>query len=163
MILILMGAMGSGKSTIGKLLAYALGWIFYEGDDFHSNENIKKMREGVALDDQNRLLWLQKLRDKIQDCLQREENAIIACSALKQSYRNMLAVDQKNIKLIYLKGDYNLLQKRIEERQHHYMNKKLLPSQWEILEEPKKAIYIDISLTPEIIVKNIIELLRLKK
>lgn len=163
MILILMGTMGSGKSTIGKLLAHALGWIFYEGDDFHSNENIEKMRKGVALDDQDRLLWLQKLRDKIQDCLQHEKNAIIACSALKQSYRNMLMVGKKNIKLIYLKGDYNLLQKRIEERHHPYMDKKLLPSQWEILEEPKKAIYIDISLTPEIIVKNIIELLRLKR
>ena len=121
------------------------------------------MRKEIALDDQDRLLWLEKLRDKIQDCLRRKGKAIIACLALKQAYRNILEVDQKNVKLIYLKGDYNLLQERVEGRQYPYMNKKLLQNQLEILEEPKKALYVDISLTPEIIIRNIIKSLNFKR
>ena len=163
MVLILMGPMGSGKTAIGKLLAERLGWPFYDADDYHPKENVEKMRTGIALTDEDRRLWLEKLRDIIQRWLKERQNAILACSALKQAYRDILGVDQVMVKTVYLKGSYSLLRKRIEERQHVYMDKNLLRSQLDALEEPKDGLCVDISETPEAIVSRIIQNLRLDK
>ena len=161
MVLILMGPMGSGKTTIGKMLAGKLGWPFYDGDSFHPKENVEKMRAGIALTDEDRRLWLEKLRDNIQRWLEQRQDTILACSALKQAYRDILGVDQETVRTVYLKGSYELLRKRIEERQHPYMDKNLLRSQLDTLEEPKEGLRVDISATPEMIVRTIIQNLKL--
>ncbi len=160
MVLILTGPMGCGKTTIGKMLAEKLGWPFYDGDNFHPKENVEKMRAGIALTDEDRRLWLEKLRDIIKRRLKEGQNTILACSALKQSYRNILGVDQKNVRTVYLEGTYEVLRKRIEERQHPYMNKELLRSQLDTLEEPQGGLLVDISATPEMIVNTIIQNLK---
>ena len=157
MVLILMGPMGCGKTTIGKMLAERLGWFFYDADDFHPKKNVKKMRAGVALTDEDRKLWLETLRDNIRRWLKDQQNTILACSALKQAYRDILGVDQNRVRTVYLKGSYRLLRQRIEERQHPYMDKNLLRSQLDTLEEPKEGLCVDISATPEAIVDTIIK------
>jgi carbohydrate kinase (thermoresistant glucokinase family) len=161
MVLILMGPMGCGKTTIGKMLAEKLGWPFYDGDDFHPEENVEKMRAGLALTDEDRRLWLEKLRGHIRHWLKKKQNTILACSALKQSYRDILGVEQKAVRTVYLRGSYPLLRKRIEERRHPYMNKNLLRSQIDTLEEPKDGLRVDISETPETIVSTIFQNLKL--
>ena len=163
MVLILMGPMGCGKTTIGKMLAEKLGWPFYDGDDFHPKENVEKMRAGIALTDEDRKLWLKKLHTNIQRWLREKQNSILACSALKQAYRDMLGVDQNTVRTVYLKGSYELLRKRIEERQHPYMDKNLLRSQLDTLEEPKDGLTVDISATPETIVRIIMSRLHLNE
>jgi len=161
MVLILMGPMGSGKTTIGKMLAEKLGWPFYDGDSFHPKENVEKMRAGIALTDEDRRLWLEKLRDNIQGWLKKRQDTILACSALKQAYRDILGVDQKTVRTVYLKGSYQLLRKRIEERQHPYMDKNLLRSQLDTLEEPEEGLHVDISAPSKTIVNTIIQNLKL--
>ena len=161
MVLILMGPMGCGKTTIGKMLAEKLGWPFYDGDSFHPKENVEKMRAGIALTDEDRRLWLEKLREYIQRWLKERQNTILACSALKQAYRDILGVDQETVRTVYLKGSYQLLRKRIEGRQHPYMDKNLLRSQLDTLEEPEEGLRVDISATPEMIVSTIIQNLKL--
>jgi carbohydrate kinase (thermoresistant glucokinase family) len=163
MVLILMGPMGCGKTAIGRMLAEKLGWPFYDADDFHPEENVEKMRAGIALSDEDRRLWLEKLRGHIQRWLKEKENTILACSALKQAYRDILGVDQRTVRTVYLKGSYPLLRKRIEERQHPYMDKGLLRSQLDALEEPKDGLRVDISATPETIVSTIIQNLKLER
>ena len=108
-VLILMGPMGCGKTTIGKMLAEKLGWSFYDGDDFHPKKNVEKMRAGIALTDEDRKLWLKKLRVSIQHWLRDKQNSILACSALKESYREFLGVDQNKVKTVYLRGSYEIL------------------------------------------------------
>jgi carbohydrate kinase (thermoresistant glucokinase family) len=156
MVLILMGPMGCGKTTIGRLLAEKLGWSFYDGDDFHSNQNVEKMRAGIALTDEDRKIWLEMLRSKIQRWLERGQNTVLACSALKHTYRDTLGVNQNTVRTVYLKGSYELLQKRIEGRRHPYMDKNLLRSQLNTLEEPKDGLSVDISANPETIVNTIV-------
>ena len=163
MVLILMGPMGCGKTTIGRILAERLGWPFYDGDDFHPNENVEKMRVGIALTDEDRKIWLEILRAKIQRWLKHGQNTILACSALKQTYRDSLGVNQGTVRTVYLKGSYELLCKRIEERRHPYMDKSLLRSQLETLEEPKDGLRVDISASPETIVDTIIHQLKLNE
>ena len=157
MVLILIGPMGCGKTTIGKMLAEKIGWSFYDGDDFHPLENVEKMRAGLPLTDEDRKTWLENLHGTIQCWLMEGRNAILACSALKQAYREALGVDQDTVKTVYLKGSYELLRKRIEDRKHPYMNKDLLRSQVEAMEEPKGGLTVDISETPEIAVEAIIK------
>ena len=163
MVIILMGPMGCGKTAIGKMLADKLGWSFYDGDDFHPKENVEKMRTGIALTDEDRRVWLEKLRDNIERWLKERQNTILACSALKQAYRDILGVNQKRVKTVFLKGSYELLRKRIGERQHPYMDKSLLRSQLDALEEPKDGLRVDISATPETIVSTIIQNLKLER
>ena len=158
-----MGPMGCGKTTIGKMLAAKLGWPFYDGDDFHPGKNVEKMRAGIALTDEDRKVWLKKLHANIQHWLRDKQNSILACSALKQAYRDTLGVNQDTVRTIYLKGSYELLRKRVEERQHPYMDKNLLRSQWDTLEEPKEGLTVDISATPEIIVSIILDHLNLNQ
>jgi carbohydrate kinase (thermoresistant glucokinase family) len=163
MVLVLMGPMGCGKTAIGKMLAKKLGWSFYDADDFHPKENVEKMRAGIALTDEDRKLWLEKLRANIQRWLKHRKSTILACSALKQAYRDILGVNQSTVRTVYLKGSYELLRKRLEERQHPYMDKNLLRSQLDTLEEPKDGLTVDISATPEIIVGTIIKSLKLNQ
>ncbi|MCJ7495587.1 MAG: gluconokinase [Deltaproteobacteria bacterium] len=155
--------MGCGKTTIGKILAEKLGWSFYDGDDFHPEKNVEKMRAGIALTDEDRKLWLENLHVNIQRWLKDKENTILACSALKQAYRDILGVDQNTVRTVYLKGSYELLRKRIEERQHLYMDKNLLRSQLDTLEEPTDGLTVDISAAPEIVVSTIINNLNLNE
>ncbi|PYS80122.1 MAG: gluconate kinase, partial [Acidobacteria bacterium] len=134
MVIILMGVSGSGKTTIGRRLADELGWKFYDGDDFHPRANVEKMAHGVPLDDEDRAPWLESLRDLIRSCLVRGESAVLACSALKRSYRQYLLIDE-NVMLVYLKGDYELIEERLEGRSEHFMKPKMLDSQFDALEE----------------------------
>ena len=161
MVLILMGPMGCGKTTIGKMLAEKLGWAFYDGDDFHPKKNVEKMRAGIALTDEDRKAWLEKLHANIRRWLRDKQNSILACSALKQAYRDILGVNQDTVKTVYLKGSYELLRQRIEGRQHPYMDKNLLRSQVETLEEPSDGLTVDISAPPETIVCIIMDRLNL--
>jgi carbohydrate kinase (thermoresistant glucokinase family) len=160
MVLILMGPMGCGKTLIGKMLTEKLGWPFYDGDDFHPAENVEKMRAGIALNDEDRKLWLETLHAHIQRWLKDGQNTLLAFSGRKQAYRGILGVNQTTVRTVYLKGSYELLSKRIEGRQHPYMNKSLLKSQLDTLEEPKDGLCVDISPTPEIIVRTIIKNLK---
>lgn len=156
-VVILMGPMGCGKTTVGRLLAQRLHWPFFDGDDFHPEENVEKMRAGTALNDEDRRLWLENLRGHIQGCLRENTSAVLACSALKQAYRDTLGVDQSTVRTVYLKGSFQLLRRRIERRHHPYMNKDLLKSQLDILEEPVGGLTVDIQDAPEAIVKTIVD------
>lgn len=155
MIILLMGVSGSGKTTIGKLLADSLHWQFSDADAFHSPENVEKMRRGIPLSEADRTPWLKDLQTAIKQWLQEDKNVVLACSALKDSYRQFLILDSDRIKLIYLKGSYELIQKRLQERRNHYMPEKLLESQFDTLEEPLDAICIDVAASLQVIVQNI--------
>ena len=139
-----MGVTGSGKTTVGRLLARKLGWKYFDADDFHPAGNLDKMRSGIALDDNDRQPWLEGLRDLIRDSLKSGENAVLACSALKEKYRRLLLIDER-VKLVFLKGDFQLIRRRLRKRRGHYMNPALLESQFATLEEPNESIEIDIS------------------
>ncbi|MFQ4140868.1 gluconokinase [Chlorogloeopsis sp. ULAP02] len=155
MIILVMGVAGSGKSTIGKLLADTLQWDFYDADNFHSPKNIEKMQRGIPLDDADRLPWLQDIQTAIKQWLEENQNVVLACSALKASYRQYFLIGDERIKLVYLKGTFELIQKRLQERTNHFMPANLLRSQLDILEEPAESLYIDISAPPDAIVQNI--------
>ncbi|GAX44090.1 carbohydrate kinase [Tolypothrix sp. NIES-4075] len=156
MIILVMGVSGSGKTTIGQLLAESLHWEFRDADSFHSPENIEKMRHGIPLNDLDRMPWLLAMQQAIQDWLQENKNVVLACSALKDSYRQYLLIGDEAVKLVYLKGSFELIKKRLQERHHHFMSEKLLKSQFDTLEEPSDAISVDVSQSPEEIVQNII-------
>lgn len=157
MIILLMGPAGSGKTTIGKLLAAQLSWDFADGDDFHPPANIGKMSQGIPLTDEDRLPWLQSIRDAMRQWQARGKSVVVACSTLKRSYRKLLGVgpDVKDIKLVYLKGAYDLLLERLHSRAGHYMKEQMLASQLADLEEPAYALTIDVSKSPEEIVSEI--------
>lgn len=156
MIILIMGVTGSGKSTIGKTLSAALGWKYFDADDFFSPASVQKMRQGIPLDDNDRQPWLEQLRALIQGTLTKDESAILACSALKQRYRELLVIDDR-VQLVYLKGDHGVIEGRLRARRNHYMNPKLLDSQFQILEEPDSGLHVDISPSPEDIVNTIRE------
>lgn len=130
-----MGVSGSGKTTIGQMLAESLHWEFHDADSFHSPDNIEKMRRGIPLDDNDRIPWLQSLQTAIINWLQDNRNVVLACSALKASYRQFLVLDS-DIKLVYLQGTFELIQTRLQKRENHFMNRELLTSQFASLEEP---------------------------
>jgi gluconokinase len=155
MITIVMGVSGSGKTTVGKLLAQSLNWDFSDADDFHPSANIEKMSRGIPLEDADRLPWLLQLQAAIDTWLLENKNVVLACSALKASYREMLCRDQHRMKIVYLKGSFHLLATRLKTRENHYMKADLLLSQLETLEEPEDAIIIDASQPLELIVRQI--------
>jgi gluconokinase len=152
MIIMLIGVTGSGKSTVGRLLSAQLGWKFCEGDDFHPAANLAKMTRGVPLDDDDRKPWLQAIQKVIRDAVEKRENVVIACSALKESYRSMLQVEGEVI-FVYLKANSALIQQRLKKRTGHFMNPVLIQSQFDTLEEPNQALQIDAALTPAEIVQ----------
>lgn len=156
MIYIIMGVSSSGKTVTGSRLAKKLGLPFYDGDDFHPFENVKKMESGEPLNDEDRLPWLQKLR---RNMVQWEQTggAVLACSALKKSYRDILSPAGVPVQFIFLKGSKKLIGKRMAQRDNHFMPESLLDSQFEALEEPEDALAVDISRTPEAIVKDILQ------
>jgi gluconokinase len=159
MIIIIMGVSGSGKTTIGQLLAESLNWKFQDADEFHSQDNIEKMRLGIPLNDTDRQPWLKDLQTAIALWLEENENVVLACSALKSDYRQYLLLDHESIQLVYLQGSLDLLQQRLIGRKNHFMSEKLLNSQLDTLEEPDSAISIDISEPPQLIVENLKQIL----
>jgi gluconokinase len=156
-IVIVFGVSGAGKTTIGKLLADELGWQFYEADDFHPRSNIEKMRRGRPLTDENRWPWLKLLREQITRSLAAKENAVLACSALKHAYRERLRVSG-DVKFVFLRGDYALIERQLRRRRGHFMNPALLQSQFADLEEPQPdedVLTIDLGRSPQELVDEI--------
>jgi carbohydrate kinase (thermoresistant glucokinase family) len=129
-----MGVAGSGKSTVGRFLARQLGWIFLDADDFHPANNIAKMTAGIALTDADRTPWLQSIRSEIERLQRTGQSAVIACSALKKTYRDILANNDPDIHFILLEGTYAELYERLAERKDHFMKPEMLKSQFETLE-----------------------------
>lgn len=157
MIVIVLGVSGAGKTTIGKLLADDLGWQFYEADDFHSQASVEKMRNGHPLTDEDRGPWLKRLREQIAGSLAANENAVVACSALKRRYREQLRVSD-DVKFAFLHGDCALVEKQLRGRSGHFMNPELLKSQFADLEEPQSdedAVTIELGRAPQELVDEI--------
>ena len=155
MVIILFGVAGAGKTTVGRLLSTELGWHFYDADQFQSAGNIEKMRRGIPLTDEDRRPWLAELQKLIEEKLKRGENAVLACSALKRSYRRALRLGD-GVRFVYLKGSHPLIEARLAKRAGHYMNPALLQSQFETLEEPEgEALMIDVRNGPGEIVRQI--------
>jgi gluconokinase len=154
MVLIIMGVSGSGKTTVGKLLASELGWTFADADDYHSAANVEKMRSGIPLTDSDRAPWLESLRSLIASWIAEGTNAVLACSALKGGYRERLLVGPE-VRFVYLKGDRALLAERMRARHGHFMAERMLASQLETLEEPEDAVVVDVNRSPEEIVVEI--------
>lgn len=153
-IIFVMGVSGSGKSSIGKMLAKELNYTFIEGDDHHPESNIIKMRSGIPLTDEDRLPWLKILHASALN--HKALGCVIACSALKKEYRRILSESiSENVKWIYLKGSYELIHSRMQKRLGHFMKEEMLQSQFDVLEEPKNALEINIKDTQEIILENI--------
>lgn len=148
-----MGVAGSGKSTVGRLLAERLGWPFVDGDDLHPAENVEKMRRGIPLTDADRLPWLERLRELVS----RSERAVVACSALKESYRRTLEGGDPRVRFVYLRADPALLASRLEKRTGHFFARTLLDSQLAALEEPEDAIVVDASQPAEAAVQAILQ------
>jgi gluconokinase len=155
MVLIVMGVTASGKTTVGQQLAEVLGWPFYDGDDFHPEENVDKMRHGVPLTDADRTPWLERLHALIRDTLDRDGHAVIACSALRKSYRATLRGGLTDVRFVYLKVSRHVLQQRIDARRDHFMPPSLLDSQLRTLEEPADSLWIDGAQAPDAIVQEI--------
>lgn len=150
-----MGVTGSGKTTVVLLLAARLGWEFVDGDSFHPAANVEKMSRGIPLDDADRAPWLAALRAKIDEWKAAGCNVVLACSALKRSYREQLEIGAE-VKLVYLKGSYELITRRLRARAGHFAGEKLLASQFADLEEPAGAIVVSVDATPEEIVEEIL-------
>lgn len=140
-----MGVSGSGKTTIGGALARELGWRFVDADDYHPPQNVAKMAAGQALTDEDRRPWLDKLNLELRQLDARGASLVLACSALKESYRRRLAAGIGSLRFVYLKGDFELIYSRLEQRRHRYMPASLLKSQFAALEPPQDAIVVDVS------------------
>jgi gluconokinase len=136
MIVIVMGVAGAGKTAVGERLAADLGWRFIEGDAFHPPENVDKIRRGIGLDDADRAPWLARLEREIRALVEHDACAVLACSALKRSYRDQLRVDPKRVRFVYLRCSPAVLEARLRNRRGHFAGPALLPTQLETLEEP---------------------------
>jgi gluconokinase len=145
---VLMGVSGSGKTTVGRLLAGRLGWAFLDADEFHSTANVEKMRRGEPLTDADRDPWLQALAAALRKHLDSGESLVLACSALKASYRTVLRIDDR-VRFAFLRAGAPLLQQRLGGRAGHYFNPALLQSQLETLEPPDDAVVLDASRPPD--------------
>ena len=161
MIIIIMGVSGSGKTTIGRLLAEELGWKFYDADDFHSAANKDKMSRGVPLTDSDRADWLMSLRELLNQNIIAKQSVVLACSALKQNYRDALQINDE-VHFVYLRGNYQQIETRMKERSDHYMRPEMLASQFATLEEPNDALIVDVTKKPKEIVAIICEEMSLR-
>jgi len=150
-----MGVAGSGKTTIGRLLAYDLRWPFYDADDFHPPANVEKMHHGVALTDADRAPWLDALHALLEQLTRDGHSAVLACSALKRAYRDRLSAGIVGVQFVYLRGDASLIRLRLARRSGHFMPIDLLQSQLDTLEPPADAIAVDIDSAPEEIAARI--------
>jgi gluconokinase len=148
MILLVMGVTGAGKTTIGRLLSQRLGWRFIDGDDFHPAANVEKMKRGISLIDADRWPWLDAIHTELVKCAAKNENVVLACSALKDSYRQRLAAGL-DFKCCYLRGTYDEIRSRLESRTGHFATEAILAGQFADLEEPKDAIVVQVTATPE--------------
>jgi len=155
-VILVMGVAGSGKSTIAQALAGELGATFFDADDFHSPANVAKMARGEALSDADREGWLVALRARLNEVLTQKGRAVLACSALKNAYRDKLAVGTPGVVLVYLKGSFELFHERLHQRTGHFMKDSMLASQFAALEEPTDAIVVDASESPQRIVHAIL-------
>lgn len=156
-----MGVSGSGKTTVGKALAEALDWSFIEGDQFHSRANVDKMAKGIPLNDEDRAAWLDSLRTEIEKHLSKGRAAVVACSALKHSYREKLRVDEQ-VQFVFLNIPFDVANERLSKRKGHFMPASLLESQFETLQQPQgdDSIYVDAQNSPDQIVKEVVAQLR---
>ena len=159
MIVVLMGVAGSGKTTIGKMLADAIPCPFLEGDSLHARANVEKMSDGIPLTDADRAPWLAAIHARMVDVYNRGHSLVVGCSALKQSYRTVLA-DGLPLRWVYLKGAPDLIRSRLLHRASHFMKVDMLASQFEALEEPSDALVVDVSESPEAIVERILSEVR---
>jgi gluconokinase len=160
MIVILMGVSGVGKTTVGRILSGKLGWPLFDADEFHSAASIEKMRNGIPLEDADRWPWLDRMNAMLREHEARGESVLLACSALKQAYRDRLSKGTAELRWIYLKGRFDLIQARLEARKGHYMKAGLLESQFAALEEPGDALNVDIDDTPDAIADSILRRLQ---
>ncbi len=154
MIAIVMGVVGAGKTTVGRLLAKQLAWEFADADDFHPPSNIEKIRHGISLNDDDRKPWLDSLRNAITAWIADHRNVVLACSALKRSYRQELAIGPE-VRFVYLKGSADLIAERLRARQGHFAGEQILASQFSDLEEPNEAVTVQIASPPQQIVAEI--------
>jgi gluconokinase len=154
MIVIVMGVVGAGKTTVGSLLAAQLGWEFADADDFHPPTNVEKIRRGIPLTDDDRRPWLARLRTEIGHWIASGRNVVLACSALKRSYRRTLEAGPE-VRFVYLKGSVEVIAERLRVRQGHFAGGQILASQFADLEEPEDAITAETTSTPQQIVDEI--------
>ena len=154
MIVIVMGVVGAGKTTVGRLLAEQLHWQFADADDFHPQANIEKIRQGIPLTDDDRKPWLESLRAAVLRWITEERSVTLACSALKRSYREQLDAGPQ-VRFVYLKGTPQLIAERLRARAGHFAGEQILSSQFADLEVPNDAITVDIAATPPEIVAGI--------
>lgn len=148
MVILVMGTTGAGKTTVGKLIAERLRWIFLDADDFHPAANIEKMKHGIPLTDTDRVPWLANIHSRLQQLGAEGKNAVLACSALKQSYRDALS-DSIDMRIIYLRGTYDQMRRHILARHGHFAGESILAGQFADLEEPTDALKLDVAGTPE--------------
>lgn len=154
MIILIIGVSGCGKSTIASKLSAAIGIPYFDADDYHSRSNIEKMKMGRPLNDNDRSAWLSNLSAKLQEW-EKEDGAILACSALKEKYRETLVQSLEKYSLVFLSGSYDLIFERMRKREGHFMSKEMLKSQFDALEVPTYGLHIDIENSPEEIVEKI--------
>ncbi len=154
MVILVMGVSGSGKTTIGEMLSTQLNWPFVDGDNLHSAANVAKMAAGIPLTDDDRAPWLQSIHDVMEGWRMQHKSGIIASSALKEKYRQIL-LTSPDIKLVYLRGSCDLIYSRMKHRPGHYMKPEMLQSQFAALEEPTDAIVVDIAAPAEEIVASV--------
>jgi gluconokinase len=154
-IVIVMGVTGCGKTTVGEMLAQECGWEFHDADDFHPAENVAKMKSGAPLTDEDRWPWLERLNTFLLDGERQGKSLVLACSALKQAYRDRLARGCATVRWVFLDGDRELIRARLLARHGHYMNPKLLDSQFAILEPPQDALRLDIADSPAVLAQRI--------
>ena len=154
-IIVVMGVAGSGKTTVGTRLAEAMHCAYLEGDSLHSAANVEKMSHGIPLTDADRAPWLAAIHARLLDAFRHGESLVVGCSALKRSYRSVLA-DGVPITWVYLKGAPALIRSRLQHRSGHYMKADMLASQFDALEEPSDALIVDVSPPPGVIVERIL-------
>ena len=152
--MVVMGVTGAGKTTIGRLLAAQLGWPFADADQFHPQANVEKMSRGITLTDADREPWLAAMRSAIQQWISRNENAVLACSALKKSYRSELMVGPE-VRFVYLHGDYETVARQLRMRHGHFATEAILADQFATLEEPENVVVVDVGRDPDLMVREI--------